>query len=808
MKAVILAGGKGSRLRPLTCNKPKPMVPLLGVPCMEYTIDLLRAGGIQDIAVTLQYMPESIKGYFGDGAEFGVNMEYFEETSPLGTAGSVKNAAMFLDETFVVISGDALTDFDLLEAVRSHREKGAQATIILTRVDTPLEYGVAITEPDGRILRFLEKPSWGEVFSDTVNTGIYIFEPQVLDFIPDDQEFDFSKDLFPFLMKNGYDLHGHVAVGYWSDIGNLAQYRQTQFDMMDGKVQVSVRGTRVAPRVWVGQGTQIAPDATLEGPCYLGRDTVVESGVHIGPYTVLGEGNVIKPNASLKRTIVWNRNYFGEGVELRGNTVCSQTTLEAHAACFEGSVIGDSCVLGEKSVLKPQVKLWPAKRVQEGTMVHASLIWGEKLEKNLFGMHGVQGICNVDLTPDFAGRLAAAYGAALPQGACLAITCDGDPFACLIKRAFTTGLHSAGVNTLDLPTGTTPMLRYAVKRWEVQGGVHVRRRGQAGDDRLLIEFVDARGLNIDKGLERKIENAYWQEDFRRASRNGIGRNEVCPQLDDAYVIDLLRLVDNDSVKRVRFRLAVQSDGGPWAAVLPTLLDRLGVKAQWVDAGVAAKGELQSVVTGGGFHLGVHLDENGEKIALVTELGHVIEGDTMLALQMLVHLMTGGTTFAVPVTAPTILERLAQQFGGEVVRTKANTRSLMTPMQEEKFPPLHDALHTLVKVLSALAESGLSLSKLLDSIPHFHILRRDVYCPWEEKGRVMRMLIEETKGETVELLDGIKVFAENGWTLILPHSDEPSFQVFAQGATKQEAEALAGVFEEKIRVYQNGTTKGR
>lgn len=808
MKAVILAGGKGSRLRPLTCNKPKPMVPLLGQPCMAYTIDLLRRTGVGNIAVTLQYMPDVIRGYFGDGSEHGVQMAYYEETTPLGTAGSVKNAEEFLDETFIVISGDALTDFNLLDAVRAHREKGALATIILTRVETPLEFGVAITEADGRITRFLEKPSWGEVFSDTVNTGIYIFEKEVLDAIPQDQEFDFSKDLFPKLMQNGHDLYGYVAEGYWSDIGNLAQYRQTQFDMLDGKVNCGVQGFRVAPKIWMGHNAQVAEGVTLEPPCYIGRDSVIEAGAHIGPYTVLGVGNVVKAGASLKRSVVWNRSYIGDGVELRGATLCSQINLQSHVACFEGSVIGDSCSLGVKSVVKPQVKLWPGKRVQEGTTAHTSLIWGEKLERSLFGLHGVQGIGNVDMTPDFAGRLAAAFGAALPFGASVAVSCDNDPFSSLIKRALVAGLHSAGVNTIDCGVATTPMMRYAVRSVEAEAGIHVRRTGSPSDDRVSIECIDHCGINIDKGLERKIENAYWQEDFRRANLAQIGRTNVFTGLQESYVADLLKQVNVDSVKRERFRVAMQYDQTPWGSFVPELMERLGCKVSVIDAKEASHGELQNLVSNGIFHLGVRFDDNGEEISLITDRSQVIEQDRLLALQTLIQLISGSQQVAVPVTAPSIVETLAAKFGARAVRTKANPRSLMEPLKHEPFPMLFDAMYTLVKVLDTLAMSKLALSELVESIPHFHLLRRAVPCPWEDKGRVMRLLIEEMKDETVEMVDGIKVFKEGGWTLILPDSDEPLFQVFAQGVTEQRAEELAGVYAKKIRDFQQTSVRGR
>jgi mannose-1-phosphate guanylyltransferase/phosphomannomutase len=220
MKAIIMAGGEGSRLRPLTCARPKPMVPIVNRPCMEHIVSLLRSQEIREIGVTLQYLPEEIRNYFGDGKDFGVNLHYYIEDVPLGTAGSVENAASFLDETFIVISGDAVTDCSLQEAVAFHKERGALVTIVLTEVTCPLEYGVVITTKEGRITRFLEKSGWEEVFSDQVNTGIYILEPEVLDYIEANQQVDFSKDVFPKLLAMGKDMYAIVIKGkYWCDIG-------------------------------------------------------------------------------------------------------------------------------------------------------------------------------------------------------------------------------------------------------------------------------------------------------------------------------------------------------------------------------------------------------------------------------------------------------------------------------------------------------------------------------------------------------------------------------------------------------------
>src|SRR5947209_10272373 len=225
MKAVIMAGGEGTRLRPLTSNSPKPMMPLANRPMMEHIVRLLKEHGFDEIVVTLAFLPQAIRTYFGDGSEFGVRMVYATEETPLGTAGSVLNARQELTERFLVISGDVLTDFDLSDIVRFHDENKAMATIGLKAMDNPLEFGIVITRDDGTIERFLEKPTWGQVFSDTINTGIYVLEPEVFDFIAEGQSVDFSSDVFPAILAKDLPLLGHVVDGYWEDVGTLEAYR-------------------------------------------------------------------------------------------------------------------------------------------------------------------------------------------------------------------------------------------------------------------------------------------------------------------------------------------------------------------------------------------------------------------------------------------------------------------------------------------------------------------------------------------------------------------------------------------------------
>src|SRR5947207_4246633 len=253
-----MAGGEGTRLRPLPSNQPKPMVPIVGKPCMEHILELLRDHGFREVVITVAFMPQAIRSYFGDGDALGLEIEYSVEESPLGTAGSVRLASGVLDETFLVISGDALCDVDLSEIVRTHQEKNAAVTIGLKSVENPLEFGIVVTDEEGRIERFLEKPSWSQVFSDTINTGIYVLDPDVLRHVPADRPYDFSKELFPFLLEMGRPLYGQVFDGYWQDIGNLDQFRQANFDALDESVKLNVPGIRIRGNVWLGEGVEIA----------------------------------------------------------------------------------------------------------------------------------------------------------------------------------------------------------------------------------------------------------------------------------------------------------------------------------------------------------------------------------------------------------------------------------------------------------------------------------------------------------------------------------------------------------------------
>lgn len=797
MKAVIMAGGKGSRLRPLTSQLPKPMVPLLDRPCMEYIIELLKRHQITDIAVTVQYLGSVIKHYFGDGSEFGVHLHYFEEVEPLGTAGGVKNVEGFFDDTFLVISGDALTDFDLGEIIRFHKEKQAIATLVLTRVEVPLEFGVVMTDNSGMITRFLEKPSWGEVFSDKVNTGIYVLEPEILNMIPSGTVVDFSKDVFPNLMLENRPVYGYEATGYWSDIGNLSQYRQAQFDMLDRRVDVRIQAQEIRPGVWCGQKLELGLSVTLEAPAYIGSGSSIGDQSTVGPYSILGNYTHVGRKAVIDRSVLWRRNYVGPSVTVQGATVCNDVTIGAGTEVGEDSVIGDKTKIGKRVVIRPGIKIWPEKQIADETTQQSSLIWGNSMFASLFGEDGISGVANLEIIPEMISRVSAAYGSCLPTGASVLISSDQHPFSGILRFAAISSLMAIGIQVRDAGVVSVPVVRYDVRRSNCQGGIHIRSVATGEDNQMVIQFFDQYGLPIDKGTERKVESAFFQEDFSRPSLQGLGGLEQSGQIVRFYMEEVLSRVNEELIQNRSFKIIFESDSDQETAVMLPIFERLHCQ---VISIMRSKSDLGALVRSNHANLGVRLSKGGQDFTLYTENGVELSGDQVLILQMLMAVKEGAPV-GVPVTAPSVIEEMSEFVGIPLVRTKTVWRSLLEVGSTELIQVHFDGFYSVVAVLQFLCEEGLTLGEVIDQFPLFHMYTEIVGCPVEAKGRVMRRLLEDVSGERLQLIDGIKVLTDDGWALILPDIDLGRFKIVTQGVTPDIAHSLATRYKSKIERFQ-------
>ncbi len=830
MRAVIMAGGAGTRLRPLTSNQPKPMVPLANRPLMEHIVLLCKRHGIDDLVVTVQFLASLVRQYFGNGEDVGVQLTYATEDTPLGTAGSVKNAeGALLDAPFLVVSGDALTDIDLGTVTRFHADTGALVTVVLSRQPNPLEYGIVEADQDGRIERFLEKPGWGEVFSDTVNTGIYILDPEIFSYIPEGQPFDFSRDLFPILLEKGAPMFGYVADGYWTDVGTVDAYMKAHQAVLDGEVSIEIPGTEIADRVWAAEGAIIDPGARIEGPLLLGEHAKVEAGAHVREYSVIGNNAVVKEGAFLQRAVVHDNAYVGPGASLRGCIIGRNADVRRGARIDEGVVIGDEGFVGADAIIHPNVKVYPFKTVEAGAVIARSIVWESRGARTLFGAGGVAGLINVDITPDLAVRLATAYATTLKRGATVVTSRDGSRAARTIKRAFIAGLNGAGVHVHDLEVAPVPVARYHLRSTRANGGVAIATL--TGDPQSIeIRFLGPEGTDIDEGIQRSIERVYFREDYRRAFPDEIGELRFPPRALEFYQAALLQSVDLDRIREAGIKAVVDPGFGATALVLPGILGRLGCDVLTVNAYLdearptlsaeetqAHIDQLSALVRASRARFGVFLEPLGERLYLVDEAGRSVSPEQ--ALLLLVHLASEanpGGTVCVPVSAPSAVEGIAGAFDTLVRRTRRAASALMAGVTEDNavfggneqgayifgsFGPAFDALSAFCRLLEFLSTGDRDLGALCASLPKPHVVHRTVRTPWEQKGAVMRHVAQGAGGDRTVDTEGLKVFHGDDWALVVPDPEDPITHVWAEGASRHDselwAERYAGLVEQAL-----------
>jgi mannose-1-phosphate guanylyltransferase/phosphomannomutase len=815
VKAVVMAGGEGTRLRPLTSNQPKPMVPIVGKPCMEHIVELLARHGLDDVVVTVAFLPQAIRSYFGDGDALGVRMDYSVEDSPLGTAGSVRLAAGRLDDTFLVISGDALCDIDLTKLIEFHRAQGAAATIGLKAVDNPLEFGIVVTDADGRVERFLEKPSWGQVFSDTINTGIYVLEPEVLRHVPEDRPFDFSKELFPYLLEMGRPLYGHVCEGYWQDIGNLDQYRQANFDALDGRVELSIPGIRLRGNVWVGDGVQVDLEG-IEGPAFVGNYSRVSFDATVGPYAVLGANVTLREGARVERSVLDAATYVGRSALIEGAIVGRACDIGRHVRVQEGAAIGDEVTIRAEAVVMPEVRIYPYKEVESGAQVHESLIWEARASTRLFEHDVVAGRIDVDLTPEVAVRLAAALGTALDQDAQVVGSREASPACRLIKRAMIAGLTSTGVDVADLRIIPAAVNRHLLKTGGYNAGFHVGR-SSVDPELVQIRFFEQPGIQLTTALQKELEKHFFRHELRRAAYAQVGTVEYPARVRESYAHDLVTSVDARAIRERGFRILVDYGYSAASFVLPLVLGPLGVEAVSTHAFSTRRGEpdgaqmhdsiaeTQRLVRAVGADLGAVFDSAGERLYLVDERGAevAVEQTLLLFLRLLGSNGRRGK-LAFPITVTSHVDTIVENSDLEVVRTRASLAELTKAAAEDgvifagalsggyvfpEFVPAYDATASLCKLLELLAPLERPLSEVVAELPPSTLVHEQLHCPWSVKGLVMRVLTERLKGREVDLLDGIKVFDERGWAQVLPDPDEPVLDLYAEGRSPDESAAL-------------------
>lgn len=787
-----MAGGRGTRLKPLTCDCPKPMVPICNQPIMTYAVELLRRHGVEHIGVTLQYLPERIRTHYMDGRGYGVRLSWFTETTPLGTAGSVKNAERMLSETFAVVSGDALTSIDLSKAYEFHRESGAAATLVLSRVGVPLEYGVVITDDDGRINRFVEKPNWSEVFSDTVNTGIYILEPEVLSLIPEGKAFDFSKDLFPLMMEKGMPLYGYVAEGYWCDVGDLASYRAAQFDTLDGNTGISPALPQRKDRLWVSDTASIGKNVNITPPCVIGHHVKIADGARLGPYAVIGDGCDIGREASVKKSILWAGTQVGKACEIRGAVLCRQVQAGASATILEGSVIGDRCRLESGAFVKPDVRLWPGKSIGANVTVCEDVVWGTGRQKTLFRAGRVAGssdqmnpACLSRFSAAFAEevardkpdkRIAVAWGNIRAQGA---------------QNSLLAGISMAGYEAWNMGQATMPMVRAAVRYFKMAGGLCV----SCGGRHVLLEVCDGGGADLTPSEERKIENALA---VGEQAWPGNGRIVTLSGFESMYAAGIARVWPGNIADTARVPLPIVACANPQV--------RRVLRGVFAQVGVPVR-----ILTRLGKESGIALDTSQTELTIRLEGTDVRpEITTGLIVQCCLDFFRDMQP-VLPFSMPQSLVGAILPKGREPLYVGSGRFSSMQAVRRQEgagdvpdmlglFGAWFDPAVQAVLLVARILKEETDLAGLAKKAGECFVAEREVECPWEEKGRILRTLVQNAgrEGERLETREGIRLIRHNGRVLVLPDAGRPVYRIYADAMSMEAAKELADDMEKKVR----------
>lgn len=825
---LILTGGYGTRLKPFTINLPKPMIPFVNRPILEHLVRLVKNERFKNITPLLLYRPEKISGYFKEGRDLGVNIDYHISSEDFGTAGSVSLLKDRLKSTFVVMNGDIITDARVGQVLEFHKQKGGLATIMLAKVQNPLPFGIAIVDENSRIERFVEKPSQAELISDLVNAGIYIFEPEIFKYIPNDRPYFFAMDLFPFLLQKEFPIYGFVHDGYWQDIGDLRQYLLSHHDYLKGKFILPDSPNKLN-ELNIGKSSKIGNNVEFEGTVILGDHCQIGNGVRI-VRSVVGSNVKIGAGTELYDSIIWSNSEIGSNTRIVSDIIASRTQI-GNQVYFEDNVfIGENCKIDDLTILKSNVKIWPGKKIESGSTVTNSMVWGARWLKDIFTGSRISGTINQEISPEFGAKLGAAFGAYLGKGASVLVSWDGSSAARMINRSIICGLMSVGVNISDLQIIPMPIHRFALQSGSYQGGVHVRQ-SRSKENNLEIVVFQSNGQDLSAQQAKSVERLFIQEDFSRVNYEAIGKLDYPVRVVESYQEQYLKNLATKEMERAKFKIVIDYSFGPASAILPSILGSLDCEViainaymdsantirHWADFRYALL-QLGNIVVSLKADAGFLIDSSSERIFVVDENGHYLKDEYLLVLVTKLFLQIFRHSFiGMPVSAPMVLNELASKFGTQVVPTCIDLRSIAETINNNQlsfigdgegrfvFPEFHfasDGMFAMGKILELLALNQVRLKDLEKIVPLPIIGKKRILCSRDNVGQILRELVEQTKENIQSTLDGVKLQFQESWLLITPCQHEPALTLVAEAKSRDKVEQILEEYSQKIETMKD------
>lgn len=827
-----MAGGFGTRIQPLTNSRPKPMLPIINKPMMEHTMMTLKELGITEFIVLLYFKPEIIQEHFKDGSEFGIKITYVVPDDDYGTAGAVKLAEKYIgDENFIIISGDLVTDFDFQKIFDYHEEKKSKLTITLTSVENPLEFGVVIANEEGKIEKFLEKPSWGEVFSDTINTGIYIIEPEILKYIPYNENFDFGKDLFPLLMRQGIDLTAGYADGYWRDVGNPESYRDVHEDILTGKVNFTLSGkaTHYPNGILYSEETyDLDKSIEIIGAVVLGKNIKLGTGVKLNN-VVIGDNVTISKHTKIRNSSIWNNVKIGKNTILDNCVICNNNSIGKNVTAKAGLILAEDCEIGQLVNIEKDVIIWPDKVIEDASIVSSNLILGNKYKNSIFEHGLVIGKSNVELSCEMATKLGEAFGAQLPVGSTVLVARDYQKNSRMLKRAFLGGLLSSGINVIDYREIPSAVLRCNLSaNSEYVAGVYFNQKLDDSTS-TAVTFFNCEALRINNDVAKKVEKAFFKESFRRVEYSKIGEIEESDHnLEyDMYKKGIEALLNSHRFKCLDCRIAVDMMHGMASEVFPHILNDLGVDNIMFNAhpdvnrlanintlSKRSYEDMGSVIKALKLNAGFILYPYGQRLDIVSDEGVVLgKQDALYVVLSLLNMEAKAADMNKKVFLPTWAADIVYFDHLEIERGQYANFKIDEMKQYDlvatgdgnfaftEFSTHRDSMFATLKILEMMLNHDVELSKLIDSLPTFYYNMTQKECSQALKGKMMRMFLEDSKGKRSSTLDGVKIWlSENDWILMIPDQYADKINLYIQAENDERGQEILSTYTAKIEEW--------
>jgi mannose-1-phosphate guanylyltransferase/phosphomannomutase len=824
MKAIVLAGGFGTRIQPLTNSIPKPMLPILNRPMMEHIILKLKNElNITEIGVLLYFKPDIIKEHFKDGSQLGVNITYFQPDDDYGTAGAVAFAREFLNETFIIVSGDLVTNFELKKIKKFHEEKKSKLTITLTSVENPLQFGVVIANEENRIEKFLEKPSWGEVFSDTINTGIYVIEPEVLDYIPYKKNFDFAKDLFPQLMSDDIPLWGCSLKGYWRDVGNPESYRDVYKDIFNKEIELTTKGesTKVDNGIVYCEGKLKLPEKIrVSGTVVLGENVSIAEGVTLKDCSI-GNNVKIKKHTEVTDSVLWDDVSIGSKAKINNSIICNNNIIKDEVKASFGVIMAEHCEVNKRVSFEKDIIMWPDKVVEESSVVSTNIIWGNKYKSSIFEDGAVVGRTNIELSCQMSTKLAEAFGSILPVGSNIYISRDYHSTTFMSKRAFLSGILSTGVNVIDPGNVPSNVMRHELsKNDDVAAGVHFRQSIFKPDQTEII-FYTSEGLVIDNKLAQSIERIFFRENFRRVKYTEIGTLHEDFEMQDKYMHQILSSFDKSLLHKSDLKVAVDIMNGSTSNIYPQIMNQLGIsniilnahKSENIQANdiEITQQNMKNIVRCMNLSCGFLIYPNGHKLQVIDDTGVLIY-DYKLLLVVL-WLLDTTTEKKLKVLLPAWAPDFVKYKNIEITKAKLDNFKAEQLREYDliadsdghfafsEFGLNRDSIFASFKFLELLKKSEKKLSKIISKIPEFCYQGENIPCPSSLKGKMMRKFLEDGKNYETSSIDGVKInFSDEEWILMVPDQHAEFLNLYVQAEDEKKAGKIFYRYQDKIEKW--------